>query len=90
LSYVEKQIADQNSSTIKNTQAGQSGAVPLPDPAPWTGAPKAGTVGKPDDLQYVNDWNAPLFNQRNDATMADLVNDSMKHGHGTNGTSYGD
>lgn len=70
------------------SQAGQAGAVPAPDSAPMTGAPKATDVGKPDDFNIVNNWDAPLFNTHNSSTMADLENDDMRDAHGTNGTSY--
>lgn len=87
LPYVLRKVAAQNSSTIKNTQAGQAGAVPMPDTAPLTGAPHEApdTVIKPEGGAVSNDNG---FHWVNNQTMADVANEQMRDGHGTNGTSY--
>jgi hypothetical protein len=71
------------------SQAGQAGAVPPLSSAPLTGGPHeaADTVIKPESGTVVNDNG---FHWTNNQTMADVANDQMRDGHGTNGTSYSD
>ena len=72
------------------TQSGIAGAMPAPDTAPPMGAPReADDVHiNPPGMVYLNDWDSPLFHMTNNQSMADVTNEQMQDGHGTNGTAY--
>lgn len=70
-------------------QIGIAGAVPQPDPAPLAGGPHTDitNVNEP-MMEYVNDWDAVLFNQHASGSIADIANLQLEDGHGSNGTPY--
>lgn len=90
VNFVEKNLAKETKSTIKNTQAGEAGAVPPLDTAPLTGGPHEALGVNHQDavLEFVNDWSATNFNQHTSGTLADVANSDLGNLHGSNGTSY--
>ena len=84
-SAVAGKLSDNNFS-----QSGQAGAIPRPDTAPKTGGPHEDPLTQVETptLQYVDDLNATNFNQHTTGSMADVTNEQLEDGHGSNGTSY--